>query len=31
MYSLDFFGKDYYKVLSFLYDNQIQVKEEKKW
>ena len=29
MYSLDFFGNDYYKVLSFLYDNQIQVKEEK--
>ncbi len=29
MYSLDFFGNDYYKVLSFLYDNQIQVKEDK--
>ena len=29
MYSLDFFGNDYYKVLSFLYDNQIQVKEGK--
>ena len=28
MYSLDFFGNDYYKVLSFLYDNQIQVKED---
>ena len=28
MYTLEYFGNDNYKVLKFLYDNQIQVKDE---
>ena len=28
MYTLEYFGNDNYKVLKFLYDNQIQVKDK---
>lgn len=28
MFTLEYFGNDNYKVLKFLYDNQIQVKDE---
>ena len=28
MFNLEYFGNDNYKVLKFLYDNQIQVKDE---
>lgn len=28
MFSLEYFANDNYKVLKFLYDNQIQVKDE---
>ena len=28
MYTLEYFGNDNYKVLKFLYNNQIQVKDE---
>ena len=28
MYNLEYFGNDNYKVLKFLYDNQIQVKDK---
>ena len=28
MFNLEYFGNDNYKVLKFLYDNQIQVKDK---
>ena len=28
MFNLEYFGNDSYKVLKFLYDNQIQVKDK---
>ena len=28
MFNLEYFANDNYKVLKFLYDNQIQVKDE---
>ena len=28
MFSLEYFANDNYKVLKFLYDNQIQVKDK---
>lgn len=28
MFNLEYFGNDNYKILKFLYDNQIQVKDK---